>query len=109
LGPCSGGVASATPRCAEPCRATLPRPWPQAACTSLNWLSNLAVGLAFAPLLRALGLPGTYALFACTNAGAAAFIASRVVETKRQSLEQIQALLVPPAGPAEGPWAGEPP
>lgn len=36
----------------------------QSLCTCLNWTSNLAVGLSFPGMLRALGIPGSYAVYA---------------------------------------------
>ena len=66
----------------------------QAACTSLNWLANLAVGLTFPLMLRTLGIAGSYLLFGAANAAAAVFAGRAMVETKQRSLAQIRALLV---------------
>eukprot|EP00887_Chlorella_sp_A99_P005345 scaffold1.g5345.t1 len=65
----------------------------QAFCTSLNWAGTLAVGLSFPAMVSALGIAPSYLAYAALNAGGAAFVASRMVETKRKSLAQIQAEL----------------
>ena len=81
----------------QPRRHPLPLPL-QAACTSLNWLANLAVGLTFPLMLHSLGIAGSYLMFGAANAGAAVFASRAMVETKQRSLAQIRALLVGSSG-----------
>lgn len=65
-----------------------------ALCTCLNWVSNLAIGLSFPIMLRALHINGAYAVFALINAAAVVFVSRLVVETKQRSLSDIVQLLV---------------
>jgi hypothetical protein len=66
----------------------------QAFCTCLNWTSNLLVSATFPMLLAALGIAGSYCVYAVLNALAALFLAKRMVETKQQPVERIRALLM---------------
>ena len=66
----------------------------QAFCTSLNWASNLAVGLTFPAMLRALGIAGSYAVYCGLNLVGAALMQWKMVETKQRSLDEIQEELV---------------
>ena len=68
-----------------------------AACTALNWLANLLIGLTFPKLLKVLHLSGSYAIFAVINVLGSAFVWAQVVETKRKSLAQISRLLEVPS------------
>lgn len=77
---------------------------PQAFCTSLNWASNILIGAAFPLMLRALGIAGAYLVFATACAGAAAFFARRMVETRNRTVEAIRAELV---GEPEGDGVGQ--
>lgn len=63
-----------------------------AACAA--WLANLAVAGSFSALLGRMGLGATYLLYACFNAVGLAFVLAAVVETKRRSLRDIEALLM---------------
>ncbi|BDA46904.1 Plastidic glucose transporter 4 [Coccomyxa sp. Obi] len=65
-----------------------------ALCTSLNWLSNLIVGLTFPAMLALLHLGGAYLVYAGLNVLGAIFVAALMVETKQRSLAQIQAQLL---------------
>ncbi|CAK0785259.1 hypothetical protein CVIRNUC_008465 [Coccomyxa viridis] len=65
-----------------------------ALCTSLNWASNLIVGLTFPAMLAGLHLGGAYLVYAVINAMAVVFVWFTMVETKQRSLAQIQAQLV---------------
>ena len=66
----------------------------QAACTSLNWIANLMVGLSFPAMLSALGIGGAYLLYVTLNAAAVVFAAVFMVETKQRSLAQIKKELI---------------
>ena len=65
-----------------------------ALCTCLNWVSNLAIGLSFPIMLRALHIDGAYMVFALINAAAVVFVFRLVIETKQRSLAEITQLLV---------------
>ncbi|KAK9919103.1 hypothetical protein WJX75_009435 [Coccomyxa subellipsoidea] len=65
-----------------------------ALCTSLNWLSNLIVGLTFPAMLALLHVGGAYLVYAVLNVLGAVFVAALMVETKQRSLAQIQAQLL---------------
>ena len=66
----------------------------QALCTSLNWVSNLAIGLSFPIMLQVLHVNGAYLVFALFNVGAVVFVTKLVVETKQRSLAETAQLLV---------------
>ena len=53
----------------------------------------LLVGLTFPAELRALGIGGSYALFALLCAASAWFMHALMVETKGQPLERVRTLL----------------
>ena len=59
--------------------------------TMANWGSNLLVALTFLSLLRSLGRPGTFGLYALIGVMAWIFVYKLVPETKGQTLEQIEA------------------
>jgi sugar porter (SP) family MFS transporter len=59
--------------------------------TMANWGSNLLVALTFLSLLRALGRPGTFWLYALIGVLAWIFVLRMVPETKGKTLEQIEA------------------
>ncbi|CAL5223439.1 g5955 [Coccomyxa viridis] len=65
-----------------------------ALCTSLNWASNLVVGLTFPAMLAGLHLGGAYLVYAVINGAAVVFAWFVMVETKKRSLAQIQAQLL---------------
>jgi hypothetical protein len=67
--------------------------------TAVSWLGNLAVGLSFPPMLRALGLGGSYAVYAALCAAAAAVCRQHMVETARRPLAEVHAEL---AGQLDG-------
>lgn len=56
-----------------------------------NWGSNLLVALTFLSLLRALGGPQTFWLYALVGVAAWIFVLRLVPETKGKTLEQIEA------------------
>lgn len=60
---------------------------------SLNWVENLAVGLTFPAMLNRLGIGGAYLVYAILNVACACFCGT-MLETKRRSMRQIQALLL---------------
>ncbi len=64
------------------------------AATALNWAAASAVGATFPSMLRALGLGGAFAVYAFFCAGAAAFCAAFMVETKRRPLPEVWAELM---------------
>lgn len=64
-----------------------------AACTCLNWVANLLIGLTFPLLLQMLHLSGVYLIFVIFNGIGVIFVWLLVVETKQQSLAEIQRLL----------------
>jgi MFS transporter, SP family, galactose:H+ symporter len=59
--------------------------------TMANWGSNLLVALTFLSLLRALGRPWTFWLYALVGVVAWVFVFRMVPETKGKTLEQIEA------------------
>jgi len=59
--------------------------------TMFNWGSNLLVALTFLSLLRALGRPATFWLYALVGVVAWVFVLRMVPETKGKTLEQIEA------------------
>jgi MFS transporter, SP family, galactose:H+ symporter len=59
--------------------------------TVMNWGSNLLVALTFLSLLRSLGRPATFWLYALTGVVAWIFVYRLVPETKGKTLEQIEA------------------
>ncbi|HXX70943.1 MAG TPA: sugar porter family MFS transporter [Candidatus Acidoferrum sp.] len=59
--------------------------------TMANWGSNLLVALTFLSLLRALGRPWTFWLYAFVGVLAWIFVLRMVPETKGKTLEQIEA------------------
>lgn len=59
----------------------------------LHWLVNGTLALAFPSLLAAVGMSGTFWLFACVGAVALAFIVRRVPETRGRTLEGLEAEL----------------
>lgn len=59
----------------------------------LHWLVNGSLALAFPSLLAAVGMSGTFWLFACVGAVALAFIVRRVPETRGRTLEGLEAEL----------------
>jgi MFS transporter, SP family, galactose:H+ symporter len=59
--------------------------------TMANWGSNLLVALTFLSLLRALGRPWTFWLYALIGVVAWVFVLRLVPETKGKTLEQIEA------------------
>lgn len=67
----------------------------QAACTSLNWLSNLVVGSTFPSMLAVLGIAGSYLVYASFNLVSFLFMRGHMVETKQRSVRDIRALLLP--------------
>lgn len=67
-----------------------------AACTCLNWAANLAIGISFPLLLKALHITGAYLIFAVVNGLGVVFIWMLVIETKQRSLAEIAAELVVP-------------
>jgi hypothetical protein len=68
----------------------------QGFCTSLNWASNILIGATFPVMLSALGIAGSYLVFAAFCAFGAWFLAGRMVETKRQPVERIRAMMLGP-------------
>ena len=62
--------------------------------TCINWVSTFLVGLSFPVMLRVFGVGGSYLVYAIFNFGALAFAYVYMVETKQQSLAQIQKLLL---------------
>jgi len=62
-----------------------------AVATMFNWGSNLLVALTFLSLLRALGRPATFWLYALVGLVAWVFVLRMVPETKGKTLEQIEA------------------
>lgn len=54
-----------------------------------NWSANFAVTVTFLPLLNALGLAGTYALYAIGAVLSLPFVWAAVQETKGKTLEQM--------------------
>ncbi|MCH1881850.1 sugar porter family MFS transporter [Agrococcus sp. ARC_14] len=56
-----------------------------------HWLANGALALAFPSLIEAVGITGTFFLFAAVGAVALAFIATQVPETRGRSLEALEA------------------
>jgi MFS transporter, SP family, major inositol transporter len=56
-----------------------------------HWMANGALSLAFPSLLGAVGITGTFFLFAGAGALVLAFIASQVPETRGRTLEGIEA------------------
>ncbi|HXX45322.1 MAG TPA: sugar porter family MFS transporter [Candidatus Acidoferrales bacterium] len=62
-----------------------------AVATMFNWGSNLLVALTFLSLLRALGRPATFWLYALVGVVAWVFVLRLVPETKGKTLEQIEA------------------
>jgi SP family galactose:H+ symporter-like MFS transporter len=61
-----------------------------ATATVANWGSNLLVALTFLTLLRSLGRPWTFWLYALVGIIAWIFVYRRVPETKGKTLEQIE-------------------
>ncbi|HWD69579.1 MAG TPA: sugar porter family MFS transporter [Solirubrobacteraceae bacterium] len=61
-----------------------------AVCTMFNWLFNFFVSYWFLNLVKAIGQPETFWLYALFGICAIAFFAWRVPETKNRSLEQIE-------------------
>ena len=59
--------------------------------TMANWGSNLLVALTFLSLLRVLGRPSTFWLYALVGVAAWIFVFRMVPETKGKTLEQIEA------------------
>jgi hypothetical protein len=59
--------------------------------TVMTWGSNLVVALTFLSLLRSLGRPVTFWLYALTGVLAWVFSYFSVPETKGKSLEEIEA------------------
>lgn len=59
--------------------------------TVMNWGSNLLVALTFLTLLRSVGRPGTFWLYAFVGVLAWIFVYRLVPETKGKTLEQIEA------------------
>ena len=55
-----------------------------------HWLANGALALGFPSLIDAVGITGTFFLFACVGALALAFIATQVPETRGRTLEQLE-------------------
>ena len=55
-----------------------------------NWLFNFFVSYWFLDLVKAIGQPETFWLYALFGIGAIVFFAWRVPETKNRSLEQIE-------------------
>ena len=64
-----------------------------AACTCLNWVANLLIGLSFPVLLKSLHIAGSYLIFAVINGLGTVFVWMLVVETKQRSLAEIGRLL----------------
>ena len=88
---------------ADPVLTTLNASGPAGAvCTCLNWVANLLVGLSFPAMLSGLGLGGAYLIYAAFNVGAVVFVGKLLVETKQQSLAQIQQRLLLPDRVASG-------
>ncbi len=56
-----------------------------------HWLANGALALGFPSLIAAVGITGTFFLFAAVGALALAFIATQVPETRGRSLEGLEA------------------
>jgi len=54
-----------------------------------NWAANFLVTVTFLPLLRALGLAGTYGLYTVAAAISLIFVWATVAETKGKTLEQM--------------------
>jgi MFS transporter, SP family, sugar:H+ symporter len=54
-----------------------------------NWVTNFAVTVTFLPLLNAVGLAGTYALYAVAAALSVPFVWAAVPETKGKTLEEM--------------------
>ncbi|MEV7528449.1 sugar porter family MFS transporter [Agrococcus sediminis] len=55
-----------------------------------HWLANGAIALGFPSLIGAVGITGTFFLFAAVGAVALAFIATQVPETRGRSLERLE-------------------
>ena len=64
-----------------------------AVCTALNYLANTIVGATFLPMISAVGLKGTYALYAAMCVGGYAFVDRLVFETKGLKLEEVEELM----------------
>jgi MFS transporter, SP family, arabinose:H+ symporter len=58
--------------------------------TSMLWTGTLVVTLTFLSLIRALGVGGTFGIYAALSAVAFVFIWKMVPETRGKTLEQIQ-------------------
>jgi sugar porter (SP) family MFS transporter len=61
-----------------------------ALCTMFNWMFNFFVSFWFLDLVKAIGQPETFWLYALFGVGAIIFFAWKVPETKNRSLEQIE-------------------
>ena len=61
-----------------------------AACTMFNWAFNFIVSYWFLNLVKAIGQPETFWLYAFFGVCAVVFFAWKVPETKHRSLEQIE-------------------
>lgn len=61
---------------------------------SLNWVANLAVGLTFPWMLKSMGIGSAYLVYAVLNVACGLFCALLMIETKRQSMHQIQRRLL---------------
>eukprot|EP00798_Chlamydomonas_sp_ICE-L_P002973 gene2973-12980_t len=69
--------------------------------TFLCWVCNLVVALTFSPMLKSLGVGGSYLIYATFNVVAFVWLHFNMVETKCRSLREIEALLCLPR-PAYG-------
>jgi sugar porter (SP) family MFS transporter len=68
-----------------------------------NWGTSFVVALAFPPLVKSLGMPGTFGLFAGAGILAWFFCYFLVPETKNRTLEQIELDLRAKAGGYDSP------
>ena len=69
------------------------------AATIANWVANLVVALTFLDLVRVLGRPGVFFVYAALTFGALVFSSLLVPETRGLSLEDVETLWLKRAGP----------
>ena len=73
-----------------------------AVCTAINYAANTVVGASFLPLVAAMGLKGTYALYAVSCATGFVFVNTFVFETKGLALQDIEGVMA--ERESEMPW-----
>ncbi len=61
-----------------------------ASITAVDWTANFTVTVTFLPLLKVVGLTGTYAFYAIVAAISLPFVWLAVAETKGKTLEQMK-------------------